>query len=500
MRLLVRALNAACEAHPDAIALDALDGEGRRLTYRALWQRAEEVAARLVESGVHTGAPVLVKCSNEPSDFVALLAVWMSGGVAAPVSRSLPTDVLDAIQAKAQSRLILDLLGQSPDSWIAHTLASGPMSDARSSQLEDGALVIFTSGTTGLPKGVVLSHTSFHGKLQQNHRLFGPSAATTTLLVLNNTFSFGIWVGLMTLTAGGKVVLMSKFTPVGFLESLVSAGVTFVAVVPTMMRSMFGSLNRQELAAARRRIVKAKSLQSVAIGGESLGAELSEELRQFLEPARLYDVYGLTETSTSDFVLDPADYAAHPASIGKPFPGINFRVADEHGHECLPNTVGELQLKTPYIMKAYLGDEEITKAAFHDGWFRTGDLATVDEEGFVTITGRLKEIIVRGANKISPLEVERALVKCNCVAGALVTGMADPILGQRIHALLVPNADLPIDLASVRRELESRLERFKFPDVFYLAASLPTGRTGKIDRKRFQELITSGSLRPHAGC
>ena len=365
---------------------------------------------------------------------------------------------------------------------------------ARQALLQDAALVIFTSGSTGLPKGAVLSHGAFHRKLLQNQRLFQASPETVTLLVLSNTFSFGIWVALMTLVQGGRVVMQSRFSPASFVEALASQGITFVGVVPSMIRATFATLSQTELGAARGRIVHGARLKRVVIGGEPLGVDLSAQLRAFLAPAALYDVYGLTETSTSDFVLDPSDYPGHESSIGKPFPGIAYRVVDHRGEECPAGVPGELQLKTPYLMAGYLGDEELTRQAFSDGWFRTGDLATCGEDGFVNIVGRLKELIFRGSHKISPLEVERALLKCSAIAEAMVTGLPDPILGQRIHALVVAKAGMQVDVVHLRSELAMTLEKYKWPDVFYVGTSLPTGRTGKMDRSQLQKWLTAGAL------
>jgi long-chain acyl-CoA synthetase len=362
--------------------------------------------------------------------------------------------------------------------------------------LEGGALVIFTSGSTGTPKGAVLSHAAFHGKLLQNQRLLQAGADTTTLLVLNDTFSFGIWVALMTLMQGGRVETVGRFEPRTFVEVLHEQGITFMGVVPTMIRSLFGTLDRDALIAAGRRISAAGRLQRVVIGGEPLGRQLSAELRDFIAPAELYDIYGLTETSTCDFVLLPKDYPAHPGSIGKPFDGIRCRVVAADGEACAPGVTGELQLQTPYIMSGYLGDDDLTRAAFTDGWFRTGDLATSDAQGFVDIVGRLKELIFRGGNKITPLEVERALLRCEGVAGALVTGMPDPILGQRIHALLVARPGVRLSAVALRQALSGHLERYKTPDAFYVADALPTGRTGKIDRGQLQARLVDGVLHP----
>ncbi len=490
---LADSFGAACARHGPAVALD---GDGLVLTYEALWSRAEATATRLRKAGLGRGDPVMVRCSNHPTDFVGFFAAWLCGAVVAPVHRTAPPDVVAAIQAKARCRASLDLLADRVDGPIVQRLDDEPVDEERRVLLDTGALVIFTSGSTGLPKGAVLSHASVDGKLRQNQALFRLDARTSTLLVLSDTFSFGIWVALLTLREGGRVVMMPKFTPAMFLEQLVSARITFAGVVPTMIRATFGTLPASDRAQAGRRIARAACLRTVVIGGEPLGAQLSADLRLFLDPAKLYDVYGLTETTTSDFVLDPADYPARGASIGRPFPGIRFRVVGDDGAERPPGIAGELQLHTPYIMSGYLGDGTLSRAAFDDGWFRTGDLATFDDDGYVTITGRSKELIMRGGNKITPLEVERALLRCAGVGGALVTGMPDPILGQRIHALLVPRAGETLALDVLLDELASRLERYKFPDVFHLDSQLPTGRTGKIDRQQLQQRIDSGVLPP----
>jgi long-chain acyl-CoA synthetase len=494
--LLVSALRSACERHA---ARTALTGQGVALSYGALWDAAAALAKRLVAAGPVAHEPVLVNCSNHPTDFVAFLGVWMAGALAAPIHRSAPGDVVRVIQSKARCPIAVDLLA-GPGGDLVPQAPAGEPDDAslaaRRRMLEGGALVIFTSGSTGTPKGAVLSHAAFHGKLLQNQRLLQAQADTTTLLVLNDTFSFGIWVALMTLLQGGRVETVGRFEPRAFVEVLHEQGITFMGVVPTMIRSLFGTLDRDALTAASRRIAAVGRLRRVVIGGEPLGRELSAELRDFIAPAELYDIYGLTETSTCDFVLLPKDYPAHPGSIGKPFDGIRCRVVGPDGETCAPGVTGELQLRTPYIMSGYLGDEDLTRAAFADGWFRTGDLATSDAEGFVDIVGRLKELIFRGGNKVTPLEVELALLRCEGVAGALVTGMPDPILGQRIHALLVPKPGARLSAAALRRALSGHLERFKTPDSFYVADALPTGRTGKIDRGQLQARLVDGVLLP----
>lgn len=473
----------------------ALCGEGLALTYEQFLSRAREVAAALSDAGIAEHDPVMVKCSNHPLDFVAFLAVWLAGGVVAPVHRTTPESVVAAMQGKANCRFALDLLSEAGSLGnLRSSDAATEADESRRKTLRDGALIIFTSGSTGLPKAAVLSHTAFSGKLGQNQRLFSLSPDTVTMLVLNNTFSFGIWVALLTLLAGGRLVTQARFTPAEFVETLVRERVSFLGVVPTMVRATFSALDEDELATASSRLQEVGRLKAMVIGGEPLGKDLSQALRAFIKPAELHDVYGLTETSTSDFVLEPRDYQAHEATIGKPFPGISFRIVGAGAGDA-DDAPGELQLKTPYLMNGYLGDESLTAAAFDDGWFRTGDLAVRHQDGFVSIVGRLKDVIVRGGNKVTPVEVERALTSCSGIAAALVTGTEDPVMGQRIQALLIPKVGVELDGSVMRRELSGLLEKFKHPDVCYIGTELPTGRTGKVDRAQLSRWLATQPVR-----
>jgi len=493
---LALALEQACLRHASRTALC---DEHMALSYRELLERARTLSDLLRSAGLIPGMPVMVKSSNHPLDVVAWFGVWLAGGVVVPVHRVAPPGVVQGIQDKARCRYAVDLDEQAVTGLQVLPLTL-PAEHPASAQalLQDAALVIFTSGSTGLPKGVVLTHTAFRGKLQQNQALFGLSVHDVCLLVLNNTFSFGIWVALLTLGQGGRVVLRSRFSPADFLQDLVEQGISFTGVVPTMIRATFGVLTTAELNAARQRL-GAASLRQMVIGGEVLGTDLSRRLREVIQPAQLFDVYGLTETSTSDFVLRPQDYRAHPDSIGRAAGGVDSRIVNDEGQPCPPGHSGELQLRTPYIMAGYLGDEALTQAAFTDGWFRTGDLGACDADGFVHIVGRLKELVVRGGNKIAPAEIERALAQCPGVAAAMVAGLPDPVLGQRIQALLIAQAGAVIDAGAVRAHLASSLEKFKHPDACYIGSTLPTGRTGKLERAQLPALIASQAVQALPG-
>jgi long-chain acyl-CoA synthetase len=490
-RILAAQLRAAALAHGSRIAVR---GEAAELSYSALLVDAERLARELLDLGVRADDPVLVQVSNQVSDFTAFLGVWLAQAVVVPVHRTSPPGATAAVQAKAGCRFRVDLECSERARIEQLEPAPDPASDTALALLRDAALVIFTSGSTGSPKGVVLTHTAFAGKLQENQRLLSFDADDKVLLVLNNTFSFGIWLALLTLLAGGTLVVRSRFSVADFIQTLESEKISRLGVVPTMIRALFASLNIAAGIQTPIGLLPSPHLRDVLIGGEPLSTELSVSLRQFIAPAQLYDIYGLTETSTSDFVLLPKDYRHYPGSIGSAASRVEFRIVSERGQVLPPGSRGELELRTPFIMAGYLGDELLTQQAFRDGWFKTGDLAVADAAGFVSIVGRIKELIVRGGNKITPLEIERALMQCPGVAAALVVGLPDPVLGERIHALLIAAAGNPLDAVAIKSALLRNLEKFKHPDVYYLGQELPTGRTGKVERGQLANLLKAGTF------
>ena len=154
--------------------------------------------------------------------------------------------------------------------------------------------------------------------------------------------------------------------------------------------------------------------------------------------------------------------------------------------------VGELQIRTSFVMNGYLDEPELTRAVFAGDYFRTGDLARVRDDGCVELAGRIKDLIVRGGAKVSPLELDHVLVQHPGVAAALTTGVPDPVMGERIHALIVPRADARIDEKDLRAWIAGRMERFKWPDVYHFGRELPTGRTGKVDRSALRDQVIGG--------
>lgn len=480
---------AACRQHHDALAIDAA---GTALTYAQLLQTGTAIAARLTSLAVEKNEPVHVRVSNQPHDLAGLLGIWLAGCVAVPVHRTSPEAVSARILDRTQARFAVDvpLAFTDAEDAIERIGATPP---APREQLDDAALIIFTSGSTGAPKGVVVTHQAFSAKLFSIDAMIHFRAAERTLLLLNITFSFGIWVSLLTLLGGGTIVLPEKFDPALLLAQLREQTIHRVGVVPTMLRALLA------LVPAASRDADAFAcphLRQILTGGEQLSEHLAMQIETLFPNADLINIFGLTETSTCDFFQFPNYRRAKPTSLGLPSSHVEYRVVDELHAPVPPGTIGELQLRSPYLMRGYLDEPQLTAAAFAGTWFRTGDLAIATADGDVQLMGRQKELIVRGGNKVTPMEIEQAIAMFEGVGAAMAVGAPDEILGERIHALVVPCAGNVVDVAALRAFLCLKLEKYKIPDFFYEADALPIGRTGKADRRELRSMVASGTLTP----
>ena len=453
------------------------------LRYAEFLDSAHAVRDVLARAELRPNEPVHVRVSNQPGDLAAYVGVWLAGGVVVPVHRSSPDAAIAQMAAKTRARL----------EWDAALREIGPAAPPERAVLNDAALVVFTSGSSGLPKGAVLSHRAFTGKLAAIQSLLGFAEGERTMLVLNITFSFGIWVALLTILHGGVLLTRERFSAAGFLRDLADERANRVAVVPTMMRSLILDLAPARLQAEGRALAEVAALRQVLIGGETLGQGLGATLRALFAPAPLIDIYGLTETSTCDFFLMPPDVERYAGCIGRPSPGVRYRIVADSGEPVPRGEIGELQIASPYLMSGYL--DEPTMQPIREGWLATGDLARERDAGVVEIAGRKKELIYRGGNKIAPQEIEFACSAHPKVAAALAVGRPDARLGERIHALIVPR-EPDLSLAELRTFLRERLEQWKQPDVLYFASELPAGRTGKADRGRFAAMLAEGTLTP----
>jgi long-chain acyl-CoA synthetase len=445
-------------------AIESADGDAVAGSH--LLRLAEQARRTLADRGVAPNEPVHVAIGNRPTDLGALLGVWQAGAVAVPLHVSAAASTVARVQRISRARFAID--GERLD-----TIGPAPPPDR--ALLRDAALVIFTSGSTGEPKGVVIGHRRLADKLAVLDRLLNVTTDDVVLCPLQLTFIFGLWVSLLTLTKGARLMLVSKFTGTAMVRGLSEA--TILAGVPSMFRTLPAFAD-----------IEAPKLRAMWSGGEVLAPALAHAMGRFA-PAVIHDLYGLTETGSCDFHLGPAGQPQNFGTIGRPTDGVTFRIARDGGAVAEGET-GELQIRTPFGMLGYLDGTALTEAAFDSGYFKTGDLARMTADGVVALVGRAKDIISRGGNKIAPLEIDNLLAEHPEIAAALCAGVADERLGEVIHAVIVTRAGTNLDAAALRDWLLARTERFKVPDVFHFRDALPSGSSGKADRRAVAQLAS----------
>jgi long-chain acyl-CoA synthetase len=400
-----------------------------------------------------------------------MLGIWLAGGVVVPLHADAAPSTAEGMRRTVGARFRV-VCGH-----VDHITEAPP--PARE-LLREAALVIFTSGSTGTPKGVVIGHQRLAAKLGVLDRLLGLSTHDRVVVPLQLTFIFGIWVSLLSLHRGARLVLIPKFTAQALAQSL-AGGATVLAAVPSMLRAMVGAN------------VQAPALRTILTGGEMLPAALGESLRATAPRAGIHDLYGLTETGSCDFCLLPDERDEGAGSIGRPTEGVAFRVQGEDGQPATAGTSGELCIRSPYGMLGYLDNPALTAASFCDGYFRTGDLARLRADKRVEIVGRLKDIISRGANKIAPAELDALLSSHPGVAAALTAGVPDERLGEAIWAIVVPKPGAGLSADALRRWAAERIEKFKLPDRIFFRDALPVGPTDKLQRSGVARAALSGS-------
>jgi long-chain acyl-CoA synthetase len=432
---------------------------------------AERVRRALLDRDIAANEPVHIRIGNRPADLGALLGIWRAGAVAVPIHVVAASSTIERVRRATSARYSID--GERIDTIASRTPPNRPL-------LGGAALVIFTSGSTGEPKGVVIGHQRFAGKLAVLDRLLRIDSTDAVLCPLQLTFIFGLWVALLTLMNGARLVLVPKFSRDAMERGLADA--TVVAGVPTMFRELvtFGTGS-------------ASRLRLILTGGEVLAPALAQAMQRF-SPAAIHDLYGLTETGSCDFCLGPADQPRGFATIGRPTAGVTFRLV-KNGSPVEVGETGELQIRSPFGMLGYLDNPELTGSSFDGDYFKTGDLARSSTDGCVALVGRAKDIISRGGNKIAPLEIDNLLTAHPDIVAALCAGVPDERLGEIIPAVIVPRQNARIDESALRDWLLERIERFKVPDVFHLCDTLPSGSTGKADRKAIARLAAERSKR-----
>jgi len=481
--LLARA--AAEHAGRPAVRLDDLV-----LTYADLAGAAARMTALLADLGVAPGDRVAVMLPNVPAFPIAFYGALGAGAIVVPMNPLLKsrevayylgdsgatvllawhTAAGEAAKGAADTGAqVIEVTEPDLAALLAGVAPVTPMTDQAGG---DDAVILYTSGTTGRPKGAELTHASLTRNAELTTTTLlraGPADVVMGCLPLFHVF--GLTCGLnATVVAGASLTLLPRFDPGKALEIIGRDRVTIFEGVPTMYAAMLHHPARDE--------AEVSSLRTCISGGAAMPLEIMRGFEQVFG-CMILEGYGLSETSPVASFNHPHK-ERKPGTIGTPFEGVQMRVVDAEGGGLPPGEVGEIVIRGHNVMKGYWGKPEATAEAIPDGWFRTGDLATVDDDGYFTIVGRKKDLIIRGGYNVYPREIEEVLHEHPAVAEVAVVGIPHAELGEEIGAAVQLKPDASATPAELRAFARERVAAYKYPRHVWLVRELPKGPTGKI--------------------
>jgi acyl-CoA synthetase (AMP-forming)/AMP-acid ligase II len=485
------------QAFGGRLLLEAPEGS---VSYGEFAELVEGAADRLTELGLGPGDRLAVAARNGLAIAVAIWACARGGFVFVGLPTSLSASQWAYMLAHSRVAAALgqdELLPTLRAATSEAGLPSGLVGDADGELLrrrrrwdEDAPMpepsavygVIYTSGTTGRPKAAQLAHLPSMQAAAFYSRTLQLDTDDRTAIHLPFYYVSGHITQLNPIMlAGGSAVAMPAFSPHALIETIRSRRVTFLDVVP----AIWPLLLRDE----QIRLPGMASLRVAAFGGAPMPVPIIDELRARLPRLRLFNVYGMSETAGVICCLPDHEMSRRPGSVGRPIPVADVRVMDEEGGEVGAGEPGELWVRGPTLTPGYAGDPAATAAAITDGWLHTGDIARVDDAGYVHVVDRKKDMINRGGVKIYPGEVEVALTRHPQVVEAAVFGVPDRVAGEIVAATVVPVAGGRVTEQIVRAWVRAQMAPHAAPRHVRVVATLPRNRTGKVDKVRLRDRL-----------
>ncbi|WP_215453504.1 long-chain fatty acid--CoA ligase [Streptomyces sp. ATCC 21386] len=456
--------------------------------YAELDERSARAAALLRAEGVRPGDRVALMLPNVPEFVVLYYGVLRAGGVVVPMNPLLKTRET-AYHLTDSGAVLLFEWHQAPgegargaaDAGVRHTAVEPaafaralaghePLPGVAETADDDVAVLLYTSGTTGRPKGATLTHGGLRHNTEVNTvhvQRMTPQDVVVGCLPLFHIFG-QICTMSVAVRAGASLTLIPRFEPQAVLEAIARDGATVFEGVPTMYAALLQHPARTDVS----------TLRMCVSGGASLPVEILHGFERRFGCAVL-EGFGMSETSPVVTFNHP-DRPRKAGSIGTPIEDVEVRLLDDKGQDVEPGEVGELAVRGPNVMKGYWNRPEETAAAIPDGWLRSGDLARQDEDGYLYVVDRKKDMIIRGGYNVYPREIEEALHEHPAVALAAVVGVPHDHLGEEIAAAVVlrPGAHATPD--ELREFVKDRVAAYKYPREVWLMDTLPTGPSGKI--------------------
>lgn len=505
-------------------SLDHLVFEEVRLTFADVRQQALSAAGQLKSAfGVVPGDRVAIAMRNFPEFVVSYWAAAALGAIAVPLNswwtgpelRQALEDAgakvvfadaerIQRLASAAEGHPAVPAVGVrtagtgvTGDADFDELVSGDPLDEADLAALgpDDAVTILYTSGTTGRPKGalltnrnIIVSSMNMALDLARDFLLTGRAGlagqpATMAAAPLFHIGGIGSMVG--GAMSGLKIALMSKWNLEEALALAEREQVTSLGGVPAIARQLLDHPGVTRLTGR---------VRSFPMGGASVPPDLPRQaLDVFGDSLQIFNGYGLTETTSAVVTNVGAEYAAHPDSVGRPNLTADLRIEDPDGKPLPAGAIGELCFRSPQIAKGYWNNPEATLRAFVGGWFHTGDLGYVDDDGFVYVVDRLKDVIIRGGENVYCAEVEAVLFEHPAVAEVAVVGLAERAMGERVCAVVIPRTGFNLQLAELRAFAEKKLAAFKCPEALYLTMDVPRTATGKTAKRQLKIQMSNDS-------
>ncbi|MGH2875416.1 MAG: class I adenylate-forming enzyme family protein [Solirubrobacteraceae bacterium] len=485
--------------------------EGRWYGSGELHERAQRLAAGLQELDVKPGERVVVTMANCPEVSITYQALWLAGAVVTPAMFLLPVPELRHVIDDAGACGVITTpefaakVAEATDGldgvrFVACTEAADgmvPLADLERAEPrplvpradDELAALLYTGGTTGRAKGVMLSHASLNYSGRSAHEIAHVAGLDRMLTTLPLSHSYGLLVTIAGMHSSDRHVnvLLRWFEPANFLQQIAEHQLQVSAVVPTMLQILLG----QPLAD-----YDLSSLRYVSSGGAPLAPEVEEEFRRRVPSVTIRQGYGLTESAA--LLCTNRTDAIRSGSVGLPVPGTEIEIRDDDGRPLPAGEVGEICARSPGLMQGYWHSPEATETALAGGWLHTGDVGRIDQDGYLYIVDRKKDLIIRGGFNVYPRDVEDALVEHPAIQMAAVVGRPSGRHGEEVVAFVALAPGAEADASELIAWARERIGGYKYPREIHPVDAIPLTPVGKIDRKALRALVTTGAAATNA--
>ena len=461
--------------------------DGRRISYQEFARDVKKSSSLLAKTGIKKGSKIALLMENSPEYLYLFFGCMRMGAVVCPISTRLSEREIGYLLSYTDSAFLFYDDDQAEKAKDFPAMATSEFArkypfeeedlTPGNCRPEDDCIMVFSSGTTGNPKGIVITHRNFlvhHAPLVKALELSG---LDIHLCILPITHVAGLFTNIMNaFSTGATVVLERKFSRSGFWPTIRKYNVTYVQVVPTILTMLLNPPDMGE---------SPKSLRFVGCASAPLPKETIIQFEAAFS-VHIVESYGLSETTCKCLVNSFS--MRKFASIGKPMSINEVEIRNDKGQRAPDGTIGEIAVRGPNIMKEYYKDLKATEESIRDGWFYSGDLGYRDSEGYFFITGRKKEVIIRGGEKISPKAVNEILYRYPKVRDAATIGVPDPVFGEEVVSFVTQKEGQHCTAEEIVAHCEKYLARFECPKEIIFIEEIPKGPSGKLLGRELQEI------------